>query len=175
MAFGNFDKVLSYTLGEEGGFVNDPRDNGGATNMGITIGTLSQWIHHPASVADVKALTREAVSPIYKGWYWDTVHGDALPPGVDAMVFDFGVTSSPLRSARFLQTALQVTVDGHIGPATLGAAADADASELVTELAERQEAFYRGLADFDHFGKGWLARVERRKAFAETLIPKAAA
>lgn len=37
----NFATIMPYIFQEEGGFVDNPADPGGATNMGITIGTLA--------------------------------------------------------------------------------------------------------------------------------------
>ena len=41
MAAGNFDDCLKFTLQFEGGFVNNPKDPGGPTNLGVTQATLS--------------------------------------------------------------------------------------------------------------------------------------
>jgi lysozyme family protein len=38
-----FDICLAFTLKTEGGYVDNPADPGGATNMGITLATLRQW------------------------------------------------------------------------------------------------------------------------------------
>ncbi|HKD28430.1 MAG TPA: M15 family metallopeptidase, partial [Xanthobacteraceae bacterium] len=46
---GNFDAVQPLIEKWEGGFSNDPRDPGGATNMGITQDTLAQWRGHPVT------------------------------------------------------------------------------------------------------------------------------
>ena len=35
-----FEKCLGIVFGTEGGYVNDPVDRGGPTNMGVTAGTL---------------------------------------------------------------------------------------------------------------------------------------
>ena len=43
-----FDACLAFTLREEGGYVDDPADPGGATNMGITLATYRQWSDDPA-------------------------------------------------------------------------------------------------------------------------------
>ena len=45
----------------EGGFVNDPDDPGGPTNMGVTHVTLGDFrkLGRPATVEEVQALTRE--------------------------------------------------------------------------------------------------------------------
>jgi lysozyme family protein len=42
-----FDACLAFTLREEGGYVDDPADPGGATNMGITLATYRQWSDNP--------------------------------------------------------------------------------------------------------------------------------
>src|SRR5436190_782558 len=57
MAIGNFEACIGFTLQFEGGFVNDPDDPGGAINLGVTVGTLSEVLGRPATVAEVKALT----------------------------------------------------------------------------------------------------------------------
>ena len=46
-----------------------------------------------------------------------------------------------------------------IGPETLDAAAKCDPRTLGTDLAERQAAYYRSLADFAIFGTGCLDRT----------------
>src|SRR5687767_1827204 len=97
MAADNFDASLKFVLQFEGGFVDHPKDPGGATNLGVTIHTLSAVLGRPATKAEVKALTPKTVAPIYRQRYWDKVRGDDLPLGVDLAVFDFGVHSGPKR------------------------------------------------------------------------------
>ena len=41
---------------------------------------------------------------------------------------------------------------------------------MIRELADYQEAFYRGLDDFETFGNGWLARVEKRLDAALKMV-----
>lgn len=70
-----FPRVMAFINRWEGGFVNHPADPGGATNMGITIGTLTKWraAHNKPSptVEDVKNLTRAEADSIYRAWYWE--------------------------------------------------------------------------------------------------------
>ena len=49
----------------EGGFVDHPKDPGGATNMGITHHTLSSWRGKPVTVHDVRNLTEAEAKEIF--------------------------------------------------------------------------------------------------------------
>ncbi len=169
----SLDECLTFTLHEEGGFVNNPRDPGGATNMGVTLATLRVWRDNPhLTAADVKALTRVAVTSIYGADYWNKLRCDALPGGIDLMAFDFAVTSGTLRSAKMLQMALGFAtnaIDGAVGPDTLRIAAAAHPATVISDLAVRHGTFYRALPTFSVFGAGWLARTVRRQATALAL------
>src|SRR5437660_7856650 len=125
-----FEVCLAFTLRAEGGYVDDPADPGGATNMGITLATFRQWSDDaelgPAQVQDMTERTARA---IYRSLYWNPLRADALPAGVDLSVFDMGVNAGIWGSARLLQRALGFTGedgDGSIGPETLGGAAKGD-------------------------------------------------
>ena len=169
-----FDTCLAFTLRAEGGYVDDPADPGGATNMGITLATFRQWSDDaelgPAQVQDMTERTARA---IYRSLYWNPLRADALPAGVDLSVFDMGVNAGIWGSARLLQRAIGFTgdeVDGCIGPETLGAAATCDPRSLVNDLADRQAAYYRSLAEFPTFGAGWLNRTDARRRAALAMI-----
>lgn len=155
----NFEQALSAVLKHEGGYVDHPKDPGGATNLGITIGVLSDWLGRTATKAEVKALTVEKAAPIYRKRYWDAVKGDDLPSGVDYAVFDFAVNSGPARAAIFLQIIVKAAPDGKIGPLTLKAVQADDAKELINDLCDERVAFLKRLSTFPTFGKGWMSRV----------------
>ena len=59
MAAGNFEACLKFVLQFEGGFVNNPKDPGGPTNLGVTQATLSGFLGRQATIDEVKALTPE--------------------------------------------------------------------------------------------------------------------
>lgn len=164
------DDCLSFTLREEGGFVDNPDDPGGATNMGITLATLRIWRDDKhLGVADIRALSRAVATNIYGTDFWNKLRCDALPNGIDLMAFDFAVTSGTLRSAKILQAALGFSTeatDGAVGPDTLRAVHGANRATVIGDLAERQATYYRALSTFRDFGSGWLARTERRRIVA---------
>jgi lysozyme family protein len=160
----NFEYALSLTLGYEGGWSNHPKDPGGATNMGVTIGTLKRLRidvdgDGDSDIADLRKLRPMDVEKVYRAFYWDAVRADLLPSGVDLAVFDFAVNSGPAQAAKALQRAVGVTPDGDIGPRTLAALAYNDASNLVSAITEKRMRFLRSLKTWPTFGKGWARRV----------------
>jgi lysozyme family protein len=165
-----FAACIPIILESEGGYVNDPRDPGQATNLGITRAVLSEWQGHPASIDEVKHLTRETASRIYQINYYGPVHGPELSAGLDLMVFDAAVNHGVGRAIRFLQRAAHVADDGHFGPITLAAVLAAPAADLINAYHDAREAFYRSLPTFGHFGKGWIARNDRTRTLALAMV-----
>lgn len=168
----NFPSCVAFTLSHEGGFSNDPRDPGGATNLGITAGTLAHWRGTPVTAADVRALGQTEAAAIYRASYWNACHCGELPLGIDLMIFDFGVNAGPGTSVRELQEAVGVTQDGMVGPDTEGAArrvADEAAYDLINVLREAHETHYRSLRGFPVFGRGWLRRLGECSVIAQSM------
>lgn len=167
-----FERCLDEVLKHEGGYVDHARDPGGATNLGVTLGTAKAHgldMDHDGDVdkIDVRNLKPRDVRPVYRKSYWLAAGCDGLPAGPDLMVFDLAVNSGVGRAVKFLQEAVGSTPDGKIGPMTLGAARRLPPGELVLRLRNRRERFYRGLGTFDTFGKGWLRRLSEVNAKAE--------
>lgn len=154
-----FDRALPIELAYEGGYVNDPDDPGSVTNLGVAQRTWQDYIGHPVTDSDMRALTGNMVGPLYKARYWDVVSGDNLPAGLDLIIFDSAINQGPGRAAKFLQSALGVVADGSIGPATLAAVAKCDVATTIHAVRELREAQYRSLPTFDHFGNGWINRL----------------
>jgi lysozyme family protein len=154
-----FDLSIALVLQHEGGFVQHPRDPGGATNFGITCGTLSRARGRSASAEDVRQLTREEATSIYRRLYWNTVCADDLPPGLDLALFDLAVNSGPTRAVQMLQRIIGVEADGLIGPLTLRAVRKADPVETIRHLTRARLGFLARLATWPVFGRGWRRRV----------------
>lgn len=155
-----FQKCMDVVLREEGGYVDNPDDPGGATNFGITQKTLAAWRKVESVTPDeVKALTRAEAEEIYRAQYWNALNCDQLPKGVDLVTFDFGVNAGVSRAARTLQQAVHVGVDGQVGPITVHAARQANPEALINQISDLRLEFYKGLSDFGTFGEGWTRRV----------------
>lgn len=165
----NRDRVLRWMAVSEGGYVNHPKDPGGATNMGVTQNTYNAF--RKASGLDIKSvrsITRVEADEIFAKQYMDTVRFDELPSGVDYAMADYSVNSGPSRAIKDLQRVLEVEPDGVIGKMTLSALAVRDEEEVIVELCKRRMAFLRSLKTWKTFGKGWQARVEGKSSGIQT-------
>lgn len=166
-----FNDCLAFTLKQEGGFVDNPADPGGATNFGITLATLRDYTRWAsASVEDLKRLDNPTISSIYLNLYWRPMNCDYYPPGVDLMVFDFGVNAGPGRSVKILQDVAGTDVDGNPGLRTIAAVKVCPVLGAVLHLADAQLAYYKGLPGFAEFGAGWTNRTLCRKQTACAAI-----
>ena len=155
----NFDKALALVLVHEGGFVNDPRDPGGATMKGVTLTTFRRFFGADKTVTDLKNITQAQLDQVYRTGYWDKCSADQLPSGVDYAVFDTAVNSGPVRAAKFLQAVVGGTVDGVIGPGTLAAVDARNPAATINGFCDQRLAFLQGLGTFSVFGRGWSRRV----------------
>ena len=166
----NWEKCLEVILHHEGGYGNHPKDPGGETNMGVTKRVYEDF----GGTKDMKELTKEDVEPIYKKNYWDRVKGDDLPEGLDLMIFDFAVNAGTGRAAKFIQRLVNTTVDGGIGPNTLGKIKEYVVTygieETITSYALMRQNYYESLSTFDTFGKGWTRRVSEVTEKAKEFI-----
>lgn len=137
----NFPPSLDFTLGFEGGYVNHPKDPGGHTNKGVTLATLRRF-QPGATVADLKAISRDMLLRIYRAGYWDEVNADGLAAGVDLAAFDYAVNSGPAAARKSL---LAVIGGPH--------------HETVQKLCRRRLSIYRTFRHWKTFGKGWTRRI----------------
>ena len=62
----NFEESLTHVLKHEGGYVDHPKDPGGATNLGCTKKVWEEWVGHEVTKDEIKALTVADVAPLYK-------------------------------------------------------------------------------------------------------------
>lgn len=154
----NFARSLKAVLVHEGGWADHPKDPGGATMKGVTIGTYRRY-KPGATKEDLRNITDAELQRIYRDGYWDKVRGDDLPSGVDYAVMDFAVNSGPARAAIYLQEIVGVAPDGKIGPLTLQAVAKWDSVALIEALSAKRHGFLTRLSTYAVFGRGWSARV----------------
>lgn len=155
-----FDAAFAIVLGEEGGYVNDPKDPGGETKYGVTAKTLQNAISAellpPGTL--VKDLTVEQAKTLYNAFYWEKIKGDSLPWPLCLFIFDSAVNQGTDAAIKILQKTVGVAQDGIFGIQTQQAAlkfTERDAAEFMARRAMR----YFGTRNFDIYGVGWLTRL----------------
>jgi lysozyme family protein len=169
----NWPAAFAALLQDEGGYVDNPSDPGGKTNLGVTAAVWRDWKRLPTMPSEfvIRSLTPRDVEPLYKLRYWGAVNGDRLPPGLDYAVFDYGVNSGPGQSARVLQRLLAITDDGKVGPGTLAAIVGfADMERLVALLCAARMGYLKALPGWETFGDGWSERIKRVEERALSMV-----
>ena len=169
----NFDKSLEFVLKSEGHFVNDSRDPGGMTNLGITQRVLEEWLGHAVDEKTMRNLTPEQVAPIYKAKYWMACYAPQLKVGIDYLMFDAAVNMGPGRAVKLMQECIGCVPDGIIGPRTFQLLDQKKPEDIVDAFSKRKTSYYESLKTFPVFGKGWLKRVEDVKFNALRMIGEA--
>lgn len=169
-----YQSAMVQVFRDEGGYTNDPRDPGGPTNWGITLGDARHYWKADATAEDVRNMPKSVASEIYEKHYALPLHYDDLPAGVDYAVLDYGINSGISRSAKVLQRLVGVPADGSIGPITLQAVSKFKPADLVNKIYDERLRFLQGLSTWSHFGKGWGARCATGRRLALQLVSKPA-
>ena len=146
---------LDALIAREGGFVDHPRDPGGATRYGIT----QRVARTHGYQGDMRELPVSEARRIARIAYWDAVRADEVPDAVRFDLFDAAYHSGPVQAVRWLQRAAGADDDGKLGPKTLLAVRMADPQLLAKRFNGHRLRFLADLKTWDDFGKGWARRV----------------
>lgn len=176
-------QIAEEIVAREGGFVNDPDDPGGATNFGVTIGTMRRLGidltgDGQVTEADVRRLTKAQAVDIFVRHYFQRPHIDALPEALQPSLFDMYVNAGA-NAVKVLQRLLTdmgypCDPDGSVGPQTIRAAqlaAEAAPNHIADAYAIARRNYYYALADArpasrkyarrrDGGKGGWILRAE---------------
>lgn len=147
-----YNQALHFVLNQEGGFVNDPADKGGATNKGITQGTYDAYRKaHKQPLQTVKNITDAEVSDIYYNNYWLKAGCDKMTPVFAVIAFDTAVNMGVGRIKEFMKAAEYTSTDKF----------------LLARIAKYVEFAQKGTQK--KFLLGWLNRVFRLIDFIKTI------
>lgn len=157
----SFEVCFAYIMESEGGYSNDPKDPGGPTKYGVTLGRLRDYRGDQSlTAAAVQKLTKVEAREIFRACYWDLVMADELPAGLDYAVVDFGYHSGPARAIKLLQELIGVKVDGVAGPATRAAIQRiADPDAIALQFNKRRAKFLFKLKVARDFPAGMRKRM----------------
>lgn len=155
-----FLKCLDVVLKHEGGYVNDPVDPGGETNMGICKKYFPD--------EDIKNMTRIRAQEIYFNHYWKPMRLEGIKdPEVVLQIFDHGVNAGTTRSIKMAQAIVRVTRDGICGPKTTAAINNKDG--FLDLFVKARIRYYFNLVKrkpvLGRFLIGWVNRVATTRIY----------
>ena len=167
----DYRECLDLVLKSEGGWVNNPKDPGGETNLGVTKAVWEEYVGHP--VQTMKNLTKDDVAPLYEQKYWRACYGEVLPRGLDFLCFSFGINAGSGRSVKLLQQSLGLVSDGVIGPKVMQKLRESNIADVIKSFSESRREYYKSLKNFPIFGKGWISRTDKEEQEALQMIKNA--
>ena len=173
--------IMSATFDNEGGYVNHPKDPGGATNHGVTErvaraagyrGDMRFFPKHGTGPVKICADSIYFEQYIKRPGFLPVIEAD---PAVGGELVDSAVNFGPPRPSRWFQQSMNelgaagLSVDGKIGPATVRAYRTLQARlgkvaacvRTLDRLDDKQRAEYDRLVRVNPklraFYKGWIA------------------
>jgi len=149
-------------------FENVAGDSGGATKFGLTVDDLHEFGvdytgDHIIDWHDVQALTAPNASLILKKLYWDFMQADYITnQSLAEYIVDSGLNQGRILIAKYVQTILNVTADGHFGSVTISCINKANQADLFKQLHDRRMQRYNAIVAGNpsqaKFIKGWTNR-----------------
>lgn len=148
----------AYKRATKVGFTNDPNDTGGATMVGVTIGTYRSYCRYKGtkipSVQDLKNMPYKVWRDVVYTMYWNKWKADTInDQSVANTVVDW-VWHSGAATIKKVQSLLGVTADGIVGPKTV-AALNAD-KDIRTKIYNARKAYFEAIVKKNPSQKKWL-------------------
>ncbi|WP_436883196.1 glycoside hydrolase family 108 protein [Enterobacter asburiae] len=172
-----FSKISGVILRHEGGYVNDPDDKGGETNMGITLDTWKKFAPEDlgiqATSKSLKEMTKEQAETIYYNHYWKPKGFCKLEnTKVALMIYDWTITSGlavkQIRKLLHGEYDPRININNSMDDDMIHCVNNVEGQEqLLNRIAEVRKDYYRSLTITDgkqnsqvKFLKGWINRVD---------------
>ncbi|MEP8236174.1 glycoside hydrolase family 108 protein [Citrobacter freundii] len=168
-----FRNALAFVLSAERGYVNDPTDRGGETNLGISdkrdgvADGMTDVNGDGKPDTRIRDLTVEQAGQIYFRDYWYPAYCQFWPDDIALFVFDSAVQHGVKKAVQLLQEAAGFTgksVDGIAGKNTRAAVERADPDWLLNRLFLRRSRYYADIIKSNpsqgKFLNGWFNRLD---------------
>lgn len=178
----NFKLFWPLLSRNEGGYVSEEEaakkhDSGGETYEGISRNNYPAWpgwalldSYKPQATFPA-ILTRDhtlqdMVLSFYKKTQWDVMDGDLINnQSIANLLADWGVNGGMTVPIKHAEGDVHVTVDGKMGPITVGSINATDQEALFNELKSERIQFYHDVVkahpEDEGLLEGWLARTNR--------------
>lgn len=160
-----FQRALAFTRRAEGGYVNDPDDDGGPTSHGVTQVTWDRWrARQGLAPKPVAASTAEEREQIYFDEFWQRSGCYRFGPALAISLFDTAVNPGVDRAIALLQSVVGAKPDSLLGPKTLSAIYTFGERKAARDLQVARRGYYvaRRFAKPTNakFLNGWIARCD---------------
>ena len=160
----NIELLIPKILHWEGGFVQDPLDKGGATNMGVTIATFRTVFGKDKSVDDLKAMTKDQFTQVLKHFYWDRWKADQIDNQSVAEILVDWVWASGKWGIILPQRILKTKDDGIAGPNTITLLNTQDQERFFILIKNERIEFVNEIvtnnSSQERFLQGWTNRID---------------
>lgn len=143
------------------GFADDPDDRGGATMVGVTIGTYRSYCKYKGkkvpSVTDLKNISYKEWRDIVHTMFWSKWKADLIEDqNVANMIVDWVWASGQGIGIKRVQKILGVTADGIVGPKTIAAVNAQNPKELFEKVYDGRAAHFNAIVKANPSQKKWL-------------------
>jgi lysozyme family protein len=169
----DFTPIFKETLNWEGGFQNyeskanyNSRGELIGTNRGISAIAYEQYIGHPPTVAEIKAITPEISEAVYRKLFWNKIRGnDIQDQDVAAIIFATYI-GNPAKSNQIVAAALK-DVGHEVGivkttysDEVVKAINRSNPAKLFYAIKEEKRKFLESLrASYPQFINGWMRKL----------------
>jgi lysozyme family protein len=161
-----FLNAIPYSLANEGGYTTYYSDPGNWTGGIVGNGTLAGTKYGISAAQfpnlNIKNLTVDEAKSIYYEKYWIPCNAEALPAGIDFLVFDAAINSGIGVAVRLLQSVVGVLQDGDFGPITTTAfnnyILSNSAASFIAAYQEAHIKFLMRLSTWNLFSNDFINR-----------------
>ena|ERR1700733_9965237 len=153
----DFKIAVAKTLVNEGGYVNNPADRGGATNYGITQADMPG--------VDMRTITADQATAYYAAHYWKPLYSQINNQDLADKLFDMGVLFGVGTAVKILQASMEsqihIVSDGIFGQETLQDVNQyATLDQYKTVLLQHAVNIVNNNPSQGVFANGWIRRIE---------------
>lgn len=149
------------------GYGNDPDDLGGATMVGVTIATYTEYCRRKGyprpTVERLRGITYTQWLDILKTMFWDRWKADQIQNQSIAEILVDWVWASGKYGITIPQQVLGVSVDGVVGPKTIAAVNAQNPATFFARIKAERTAYINHICVSRpanlKFKKGWLRRL----------------
>ena len=169
----DFNLYKETALKFEGGYQKISSDPGNynskgelvGTNLGISAKAYESWINRPPTEEDMRSITKEIATNIFKAWYWDAVRASEIhSQAVAENIVDHAINAGPKTIGKIVQEILNkyfnksLILDGVIGHKTVVAINEVNPTKLFQRISQYRLDYYTSLNNYQWI-EIWRNRV----------------